>query len=175
MTLWLAHSSYFATADSLGFMLSPYAYAWLFVSITANLIVLSSLQNPLLAVHFAFHRTFEVIIGSTVALLVTFALAPDAPSTAPAARGWSEIWDRNWPHLLHANARGPDGDVAALGLELDESAEPGTDVGYRGRLDGGALTSDLLETGRQVARHSLQDSSVAIWAALQGSGCWRCP
>ena len=114
VTPWLAYDhvagSLFifcvATLGSLGFMLSPYAYAWLFVSITVNLIVLSSLQDPLLALHFAYYRTFEVMIGSTVAVLVAAALAPDGPAAATTPRGWSGIWDRNWPHVLHAMRAG---------------------------------------------------------------------
>ena len=114
VTPWLAYDhvagSLFifcvTTLGTLGFMLSPHADAWLFATITVNLIVLSSLQNPLLAVPAAFYRVYEVIIGSGIAVRVALALAPEGVGTAPAPRGWSGIWDRNWPHLLHAMRAG---------------------------------------------------------------------
>ena len=72
-------------------------------AITVNLIVMSSLQDPTLAFHYAFYRTAEVTIGSAVALLVAFALAPDGgDGAAAAARLVGSSGTRDWPHVLHA-------------------------------------------------------------------------
>ena len=80
----------FATLGILGYQVSSHNFAWLFAAITVNLIVMSSLQDPTLAFHYAFYRTAEVVIGSTIALLVAFTLAPDggggAQPSPPAGR-----------------------------------------------------------------------------------------
>ena len=75
----------FATLGILGYQVSSHAFAWLFAGITVNLIVMSSLQDPTLAFHYAFYRTAEVAIGVAVALVIAFALAPDGGSRAAAA------------------------------------------------------------------------------------------
>ncbi|HEX9556321.1 MAG TPA: FUSC family protein, partial [Reyranella sp.] len=49
---------------------SPHGLAWLFLTITSSLVLLSSLDNPLNAVDIAFYRTFEVAIGVTSAVIV---------------------------------------------------------------------------------------------------------
>jgi uncharacterized membrane protein YgaE (UPF0421/DUF939 family) len=179
VTPWLAYDhvagSLFifcvATLGSLGFMLSPYAYAWLFVSITVNLIVLSSLQDPLLALHFAYYRTFEVMIGSTVAVLVAAALAPDGPAAATTPRGWSGIWDRNWPHVLHAMRAGLT--VMLLPwvwswLNLPNLAQMSVTVAALMAVP--VLASDPLQTGRQVVRHALQRLLGCLLGGLLGLG-----
>jgi uncharacterized membrane protein YccC len=93
-TPWLAYdhvagSLFFfcvGTLGALGFMLSAYGYAWLFGAITVNLVVLSSLQNPLLALHFAFYRAAEVLIGSAIAWLVAYA-GGHRTASCPASTG----------------------------------------------------------------------------------------
>ncbi len=92
----------FATLGILGYQVSSHAFAWLFAGITVNLVVMSSLQDPTLAFHYAFYRTAEVLIGSTIALLVAFALAPDGGSGATEPPGWSQLLGRDWPRVLHA-------------------------------------------------------------------------
>src|SRR5271166_2239297 len=60
----------FSTLGSLGALVSPHAYAWLFMGITANLVALSSLNEPLSVLHNAVYRVLEVSVGTGVALLV---------------------------------------------------------------------------------------------------------
>jgi uncharacterized membrane protein YccC len=92
-----------AMLGSLGVLVSPHGYAWLFVGITANLVVLSSLTTPLSALNFAFYRVVEVTIGTVVALLVATVLAPDDPAApVPPAPGWSDLLGSNWLAVLHA-------------------------------------------------------------------------
>ena len=110
VTPWLAYDhvagSLFifaiATFGVLGYMLSAHAFAWLFAAITTNLIVLASLQDPTQAYHTAFYRTAEVVVGSVVALIVAYALAPETGPAAVPAPGWSQVWGRDWPKVLHA-------------------------------------------------------------------------
>jgi len=92
----------FGALGILGYMVSRYNFAWLFAGITVSLVVMSSLQDPTLAFHYAFYRTAEVAIGSAVALLVAFALVPDGGSGEAPTPGWSQLLGRDWPHVLHA-------------------------------------------------------------------------
>ncbi len=92
----------FATLGILGYQVSSHAFAWLFAGITVNLIVMSSLQDPTLAFHYAFYRTAEVAIGAAVALVIAFALAPDGGAAPPPPPGWRQLWTRDWPRVLHA-------------------------------------------------------------------------
>jgi uncharacterized membrane protein YccC len=92
----------FATLGILGYQVSSHAFAWLFAGITVNLIVMSSLQDPTVAFHYAFYRTAEVAIGSATALVIAFALAPDGGAAPPPPPGWRQLWTRDWPRVLHA-------------------------------------------------------------------------
>jgi uncharacterized membrane protein YccC len=92
----------FATLGILGYQVSSHAFAWLFAGITVNLVVMSSLQDPTLAFHYAFYRTAEVAIGAAVALVLAFALAPDGGAAPPPPPGWRQLLGRDWPRVLHA-------------------------------------------------------------------------
>jgi uncharacterized membrane protein YccC len=93
----------FATLGALAAQVSPRGYAWLSFGMTFNLIVMSSLPNPLLAVNYAFYRVVEVTIGTVVAMLIATVLAPDdAAPAAPAPPGWRDLLGENWPAVLHA-------------------------------------------------------------------------
>ena len=110
LTPWLAYDHVagsllvfaFATLGILGYQVSSHAFAWLFAGITVNLIVMSSLQDPTLAFHYAFYRTAEVVIGAATALIIAFALAPDGGAAAAPPPGWRHLLTRDWPRVLHA-------------------------------------------------------------------------
>ena len=93
----------FATVGILGYQVSSHAFAWLFAGITVNLIVMSSLQDPTLAFHYAFYRTAEVAIGAAVALAHRFRLGTRRRGRAAAApRLAAAPGTRDWPRVLHA-------------------------------------------------------------------------
>jgi uncharacterized membrane protein YccC len=80
---------------------SPHGLAWLFLTITSTLVLLSSLDNPQKALEIAFYRTFEVGIGVTSAIIVANVLQDwhvDRPPTAP---GWRHLLGAQWPAVLH--------------------------------------------------------------------------
>jgi uncharacterized membrane protein YccC len=92
-----------AFVGSLGVLVSPHGYAWLFCGITANLVAMMSLDNPTSALNLAVYRLLEVSLGSVVAVLVATVLASDDPGTAPPpAPGWSDLLGKNWQAVLHA-------------------------------------------------------------------------
>jgi len=110
----------FALAFSglIGFATSRHGYAWLIGAITGNLVMLMALDQPQITFTIAVNRVFDVTIGTTAALLVTFLLPEDtavaspasSPPTPPPLLFWTrrhadefERWLRQiWPLVWHA-------------------------------------------------------------------------
>jgi uncharacterized membrane protein YccC len=108
---WLAYDMFacvlalfvISSIGILGVNVSPHGYAWLFFSVTFSLVLLMSLVDPLNAFSFAINRTIEVVIGATVAIAIAFAMAPEESVVEnPAPRGWTDLFDAQWPVVLHA-------------------------------------------------------------------------
>ncbi len=78
----------FTALGVLGGMLSRHGYAWLFTAVTAIMVLMGSLDEPTVALHVAFYRSFEVIVGTAAAMLVAFVLAGEEMPAAPAPPGW---------------------------------------------------------------------------------------
>lgn len=92
-----------ATVGILGQLLSRYAYAWLFTAITFALVVLMSLETPRAAFDIATERTIEVLIGTTVAVILAVLLADEGDAADSAAPpGWHDLFGARWPAVLHA-------------------------------------------------------------------------
>jgi uncharacterized membrane protein YccC len=94
----------FTTIGVLGFEVERNGYAWLLAAVTADMVVLMSLQDPLATLHVAVYRTAEVTIGTLVAMTVAFLLAgDDAPQEATAPPpGFGSMFDAGYPAFLHA-------------------------------------------------------------------------
>src|SRR5262245_12680559 len=80
---------------------SPHGLAWLFLTITSTLVLLSSLDNPQKALEIAFYRTFEVGIGVTSAIIVANVLQDWHADRPPTAPGWRHLLGAQWPAVLH--------------------------------------------------------------------------
>jgi uncharacterized membrane protein YccC len=80
---------------------SPHGLAWLFLTITSSLVLLTSLDDPTQASNIAFYRMFEVVIGVISAIIVVNLLQDwhaDPPAPAP---GWRHLLGAQWPAVLH--------------------------------------------------------------------------
>jgi uncharacterized membrane protein YccC len=147
-----------AAIGILGCLVSPHAYAWLFFGITTNLVILLSINQPAMALHFAFYRTFEVAIGSVTALLVVLALAPDgAAAPVPAAAGWSDLLGKGWPAVVHALRTG----FAVMLLPWTWSffelpALSQTAITVAAVMSVPVLTDHPMEQGRKIAGRAAQ-------------------
>ncbi|HEX3350955.1 MAG TPA: FUSC family protein [Acetobacteraceae bacterium] len=87
----------------LGFNLSRYALAWLFVSITFNLVVLSSLDDPSITLTLAADRIGEFVVGTSIAVGVAFMFASADPAPPPTvSRGWSGLLTTDIQITRHA-------------------------------------------------------------------------
>jgi uncharacterized membrane protein YccC len=100
----------------LGMVVSKYGYAWLFLGITASMVLMLSLEQPELGFDAAVYRCMEVTIGSLSAVVSELVLAGDADDVPPPpAPGWSNLLsDEKFPAVLHAARSGIS--VAALPL-----------------------------------------------------------
>jgi len=147
----------FATVGILGYQVSSHAFAWLFAGITVNLVVMSSLQDPTLAFHYAFYRTAEVAIGAAVALAIAFALAPDGGAAPPPPPGWRQLLGRDWPRVLHAMRCG----LTVMLLPwvwswFNQLSLTQMSVTVAVIMSVPVAPGDPLESGRRVASQSLQ-------------------
>ena len=101
---YVALNLFLAAATMLGVVamqVSPHGLAWLFGTITAILVLLEGLNDPLKVPYIAFYRIFEVGIGVTASAIVSNLLMhwhADPPPTVP---GWRHLLGRQWPALLH--------------------------------------------------------------------------
>jgi uncharacterized membrane protein YccC len=80
---------------------SPHGLAWLFMTITASMVLLMGLENPLQAVEIAYYRCFEVAVGVTSAIIVARVLQDWHAEPPPTAPGWRHLLDEQWPAVLH--------------------------------------------------------------------------
>ena len=80
---------------------SPHGLAWLFGAITAILVLLEGLKNPLQVPYIAFYRVFEVAIGVAASAIVANLLMHWHADPPPIAPGWRHLLGPQWPAVLH--------------------------------------------------------------------------
>jgi uncharacterized membrane protein YccC len=85
----------------IGFNVSRWGYAWLFVCITFGMVLLASLSSPGSAFSVGIDRIIEVTIGTCTAMVVSRVLIDPAPTDAPV-RGWSDLLGSGLPTVVHA-------------------------------------------------------------------------
>ncbi|CAN5874766.1 hypothetical protein BH11PSE3_BH11PSE3_37290 [soil metagenome] len=80
---------------------SPHGLAWLFLTITSTMVILSGLSYPEQSLTGAYYRTFEVAIGVTSAIIVANLLQDWHADPPPQAPGWRHLLGAQWPAVLH--------------------------------------------------------------------------
>jgi uncharacterized membrane protein YccC len=155
----------------LGMMLSPHGYAWLFAGISAVMVLLSSLDDPTIALNTAFYRTVEVTVGSLAALLVATLLASDEASVGAAKepQGWTDLLGANWPAVQHALRSGTA--VALLPLVWNWLQLPSLSQGaitVAAVLAIPSLSADPLGAGRLIVERGLHRLLGCLFGGLAG-------
>ncbi len=85
-----------------GMLVSPHGMAWMLAGVTANMVLLMALEDPLAVPFDAFYRLAEVAVGAAAALVVVFVVRPEAEEAPlPVAPGWRGLLGPQWPLLLH--------------------------------------------------------------------------
>ena len=151
---------------------SPHGLAWLFLSITSIMVLLMGLNDPLLVVHTAFYRVFEVAIGVVSAIIVANLLQDwhaDPPAAAP---GWRHLLGAQWPALLHG-MRSAIAVVAVLEvwiwLDLPDVAEMAISVAVV--MSAPVINYGGLGTRHAVAERSLQRFVGCLLGGLAALAC----
>ncbi len=166
-----------STAGVLGFLVSPYGYAWLLSAITADMVLMALLSDPPSAVSVAVNRTAEVIIGTGAALLVSLVLAPDAdaaPATPPP--GWSDLTGAQWPAVQHAFRAGAGVMLVPLvwnWLELPSLSQAAVTVAAVMAVP--ALSADMASNRRAVTERALHRMLGCLLGGLAGLGYLALP
>jgi len=95
---------YLAAVTMLGVIamqVSPHGLAWLFLTITSSLVLLSSLDQPQQAYSVACYRTLEVAVGVVSAIITANLLQDWHADPPPTAPGWRHLLGAQWPAVLH--------------------------------------------------------------------------
>jgi uncharacterized membrane protein YccC len=85
-----------------GSLVSRHSYAWLLGGITAVMVVLGALDEPDRALNIAFYRSTEIVLGTSVALVVSRSFLPAGTRTVPTAPGWGSLFEPRNIVLNHA-------------------------------------------------------------------------
>lgn len=109
MARWLPYDQvalclFLAVTTMLGVIamqVSPHGLAWLFMSITTSLVLLMSLNNPMLAFEIACDRVLDVAVGVGSAIVVANTLQDWHADPPPTAPGWRHLLGAQWGSLLH--------------------------------------------------------------------------
>lgn len=80
---------------------SPHGLAWLFMSITSSLVLLSNLNDPTQAFQLAVYRVIDVAVGVGSAIVVANVLQDWHADPPPTAPGWRHLLGAQWPAVLH--------------------------------------------------------------------------
>ncbi len=80
---------------------SPHGLAFLFMTITASMVLLMSINDPLQAAEIAYYRVFEVGVGVTSAIIVARLMQDWHAEPPPTAPGWRHLLGEQWPAVLH--------------------------------------------------------------------------
>jgi uncharacterized membrane protein YccC len=162
-----------STVGVLGLLVSPHGYAWLLSAITACMVLLALLSDPLSAVSVAANRTAEVIVGTIAAIAVVLVLAPDADA-APAAPapGWSDLLGAQWPAVQHALRAGVGVMLVPLvwnWLELPSLSQ--TAVTIAAVMAVPALSQDPQKNRQTVTERALHRLLGCLCGGLAGLAC----
>jgi len=157
-----------------GFLVSRHGYAWLLGAVTADMVLLSALGDPLSALAVACNRTAEVTIGTVAAILVALVLAPNteaapAPTVAP---GWSDLLGAQWPAVQHALRAGIS--VMLVPLVWNWAELPGlsqTAVTVAAVMAVPALSNDAATDQQKVAERALHRILGCLLGGIAGLAC----
>lgn len=80
---------------------SSHGLAWLFLTITSCMVLLSGLDDPQQAFTVAVYRTLEVGVGVGSAIIVANLLQDWHAEPPPTTPGWHHLLGAQWPAVLH--------------------------------------------------------------------------
>jgi uncharacterized membrane protein YccC len=157
-----------------GFLVSRHGYAWLLGAVTADMVLLAALGDPLSALAVACNRTAEVTIGTVAAILMALVLAPNTEAAPPptVAPGWCDLLGAQWPAVRHALRAGIS--VMLVPLAWNWAELPGlsqTAVTVAAVMAVPALSNDAATDQQKVAERAMHRILGCLLGGLAGLAC----
>jgi len=151
---------------------SPHGLAWLFLSITASLVLLMSLNDPTQLFQVACNRTLEVAVGVAAAIVVANLLQDWHADPPPTVPGWRHLLGAQWPVVLHGT-RAAIAVVAVMliwiMIDLPQVSEMAITIAVV--MAAPVASQDGLSTRRAVAIRSIQRVIGCLIGGAVALGC----
>ena len=151
---------------------SPHGLAWLFLSITASLVLLMSLNDPSQLFIVACDRTLEVAVGVAAAIVVANVLQDWHADPPPTVPGWRHLLGAQWPVVLHG-ARAAIAVVAVMVIwimiDLPQVTEMAITIAVV--MAAPIATQDGISTRRAVAIRSIHRVIGCLIGGAVALGC----
>jgi uncharacterized membrane protein YccC len=163
----------FSTAGMLGMLVSRHGYAWLLGGVTADMVLMALLSDPLSALSVGVERSAEVTIGTVAAMLVALLVEPDA-DVAPVlpGSGWSDLCDARHPAVSHALRAGFAVMMVPLvwrWLELPSLSQTAITVAAVMALP--ALSNDAVTDQQKIAERAVHRILGCLFGGVVGLSC----
>jgi uncharacterized membrane protein YgaE (UPF0421/DUF939 family) len=180
MARWLPYDQFafclfvagMAMLGVIAMQVSPHGLAWMFLSLTTNMVLLMSMDNPLQAVEVAYYRMFEVTVGVTAAIIVANLLQDWHAEPPPTAPGWRHLLGAQWPAVLHG-ARAAIAVVVVLQvwILIDLPELSGMAITVTMVMSAPVVTDGGLGTRHVIAQRALHRFMGCLLGGLVALGC----
>jgi uncharacterized membrane protein YccC len=162
-----------STMGMVGLLVSGFGYAWLLGAITADMVLMALLSDPLSALSVAADRSLEVMIGTMAAMVVALLVAPDAnPTPTAPAPGWRDLLGERWPVVRHALRAGLGVMLVPLvwqWLELPNLTQTAVTVAAVMAVPG--VSNDLATEQQAVIERAVHRILGCLFGGVAGLGC----
>jgi uncharacterized membrane protein YccC len=162
-----------STTGMVGLLVSGFGYAWLLGAITADMVLMALLSDPLSALSVAADRSLEVMIGTMAAMVVALLVAPDAnPTPTAPAPGWRDLLGERWPVVRHALRAGLGVMLVPLvwqWLELPNLTQTAVTVAAVMAVPG--VSNDLATEQQAVIERAVHRILGCLFGGVAGLGC----
>jgi uncharacterized membrane protein YccC len=162
-----------STVGVVGLLVSGHGYAWLLGAVTADMVLMALLSDPLSALTVGVDRSAEVTIGTMAAMLVAVLMGPsEATQPISPMPGWSDLLGEQWPALRHGLRAGFAVMLVPLvwnWLELPNLTQ--TAVTAAAVMAVPALSHDTAADQRKVTERATHRIFGCVWGGVMGLAC----
>jgi uncharacterized membrane protein YccC len=162
-----------STVGVVGLLVSWNGYAWLLGAVTADMVLMALLSDPLSALTVGVDRTAEVTMGTAAAILVAVLMGPGTDAQPlQLMPGWTDLLGEQWPALRHGLRAGFAVMLVPLVwnlLELPNLTQ--TAVTVAAVMAVPALSHDAAADQRKVTERATHRIFGCLWGGILGLTC----